>query len=42
MDREGFVPSLEFQKFQKHFTNHDEVKVTPQCTAEFPLGGKNA
>ena len=39
MDREGFVPSLEFQKFQKHFTNHDEVKVTTQCTAEFPLRG---
>ena len=42
MDEEGFVPSRVFPKLQKRFTNHDEVKVTPQCTAEFPLGGKNA
>lgn len=27
-DEEGFVPSLEFQKLPKHFTNHDEVKLT--------------
>ena len=42
MDEEGFVPSLVFQKLQKHVTNHDEVKVTPQCTVEFPLRGNNA
>lgn len=33
-EEEGFVRSLEFQKFQKHFTNYSEVKMT--------LGKENA